>query len=212
MATHSSILAWEISGTEEPGGLQSRGVAKSQTWLNMNTHTHTTVYNVGYFILSLWMKTWTDLHNLPGHSQMLKRLLIIFRQWHCCFCIKIPRPKSYWDNSVVSPLATLSLFQTWGAAGGGKVEKSNVWSKLKTGIFLYEDCHKPLQLLTFNTPWKEFRVQIRNEALCTLGKLGRTGLKTVRCFQEEIFMSPRFCISSSRKALKIISLTSIPCD
>ena len=26
MATHSSILAWEISGTEEPGGLQSIGL------------------------------------------------------------------------------------------------------------------------------------------------------------------------------------------
>ena len=25
MATHSSILAWRIPGTEEPGGLQSRG-------------------------------------------------------------------------------------------------------------------------------------------------------------------------------------------
>ena len=25
MATHSSILAWEISGIEEPGGLQSKG-------------------------------------------------------------------------------------------------------------------------------------------------------------------------------------------
>ena len=26
MATHSSILAWEIPQTEEPGGLQSMGV------------------------------------------------------------------------------------------------------------------------------------------------------------------------------------------
>ena len=26
MATHSSILAWEISWTEEPGGLQSMGL------------------------------------------------------------------------------------------------------------------------------------------------------------------------------------------
>ena len=25
VATHSSILAWKISGTEEPGGLQSMG-------------------------------------------------------------------------------------------------------------------------------------------------------------------------------------------
>ena len=31
MATHSSILAWEIPWTEEPGGLQSMGSPKSQT-------------------------------------------------------------------------------------------------------------------------------------------------------------------------------------
>ena len=28
MATHSSILAWEIPCTEEPGGLQSMGLQK----------------------------------------------------------------------------------------------------------------------------------------------------------------------------------------
>ena len=33
MATHSSILAWEIPQTEEPGGLQSMGSQKSQTRL-----------------------------------------------------------------------------------------------------------------------------------------------------------------------------------
>ena len=31
MATHSSILAWETSRTEEPGGLWSMGLQKSQT-------------------------------------------------------------------------------------------------------------------------------------------------------------------------------------
>ena len=30
MATHTSILAWKIPWTEEPGGLQSLGVTKSQ--------------------------------------------------------------------------------------------------------------------------------------------------------------------------------------
>ena len=30
MATYSSILAWEIPLTEEPGGLQSTGLQKSQ--------------------------------------------------------------------------------------------------------------------------------------------------------------------------------------
>ena len=31
MATHSSILAWKIPWTEEPGGLTVHGVAESQT-------------------------------------------------------------------------------------------------------------------------------------------------------------------------------------
>ena len=31
MATHSSILAWEVPRTEEPGGLQSMGSQKSWT-------------------------------------------------------------------------------------------------------------------------------------------------------------------------------------
>ena len=31
MATHSSILAWEIPWTEEPGGLQSMGSQESDT-------------------------------------------------------------------------------------------------------------------------------------------------------------------------------------
>ena len=34
MATHSSILAWKIPWTEEPGRLQSMGVTKSQIGLS----------------------------------------------------------------------------------------------------------------------------------------------------------------------------------
>ena len=34
MATHSSILVWEIPWTEESGGQQSNEVAKSQTRLS----------------------------------------------------------------------------------------------------------------------------------------------------------------------------------
>ena len=37
MATHSSILAWRIPRTEEPGGLQSKEVTKSQTELSVHT-------------------------------------------------------------------------------------------------------------------------------------------------------------------------------
>ena len=41
MATHSCILAWKTPWTEEPGGLQCNGVAKSWTQLSAHTHTHT---------------------------------------------------------------------------------------------------------------------------------------------------------------------------
>ena len=34
MATHSSILAWKIPGTEEPGGVTVHGVTKSWAWLS----------------------------------------------------------------------------------------------------------------------------------------------------------------------------------
>ena len=39
MAPHSSTLAWKIPWTEEPGGLQSMGSAKSRTRLSEFTFT-----------------------------------------------------------------------------------------------------------------------------------------------------------------------------
>ena len=45
MATHSSILAWRISWTEEPGGLQSMGSQRvGHDWAT-NTHTDTHISN-----------------------------------------------------------------------------------------------------------------------------------------------------------------------
>ena len=34
MATHSSILAWRIPGTEEPGGLQSTAGGVTKSWMS----------------------------------------------------------------------------------------------------------------------------------------------------------------------------------
>ena len=50
MATHSSILAWEISWTEEPGGLQSMGCKE----LDMtNTFTFTLKRTQGTLLFTL---------------------------------------------------------------------------------------------------------------------------------------------------------------
>ena len=40
MTTHSSILAWEIPWTKEPGGLQSMGSQTSQTRWSIRMHAH----------------------------------------------------------------------------------------------------------------------------------------------------------------------------
>ena len=38
MATHSSVLAWRIPGTEEPGGLQSVGLQKLDMTEQLNNN------------------------------------------------------------------------------------------------------------------------------------------------------------------------------
>ena len=40
MAICSSILAWEIPWTEEPGKLQTMGLQKSRTWLSDYVYMH----------------------------------------------------------------------------------------------------------------------------------------------------------------------------
>ena len=54
MATHSSILAWRIPWTEEPGGLQSIwSQSAGHDWSDWTcTHTHTQIYN--YSLSTPW--------------------------------------------------------------------------------------------------------------------------------------------------------------
>ena len=47
MAAHTSILAWRIPWTEEPGVLQTMGVAESDMTERLNTHTGRWVRRVG---------------------------------------------------------------------------------------------------------------------------------------------------------------------
>ena len=53
MATHSSIPAWEIPRTEEPGGLQSMRLQKSNT----TEHTHAHSGEASSKIPSLYMRS-----------------------------------------------------------------------------------------------------------------------------------------------------------
>ena len=48
MATHSSILAWEIPWTEEPGGLQSQRIRHNWPTEHARAHTHTHTVHTDY--------------------------------------------------------------------------------------------------------------------------------------------------------------------
>ena len=47
MSTYSSLLAWEIPRTEEPGGLQSMGSHRVKHYWGTNTFTNTFIHKIG---------------------------------------------------------------------------------------------------------------------------------------------------------------------
>ena len=55
MATHPSVLAWEIPWTEEPSRLQSMGLQKSQIWLSDWAE----VWSKQKDLEEKWKKKWT---------------------------------------------------------------------------------------------------------------------------------------------------------
>ena len=53
MATHFSIIAWEIPGTEEPGGLQSMGYQELEMTEWLKTTTNLNAICDGFIIIQL---------------------------------------------------------------------------------------------------------------------------------------------------------------
>ena len=66
MATHSSILAWKTSWTEEPGRLLQR---IGHDWATAHTHKVTVVFT----FLTDWEKNQKD-NNISWHMKILQNL------------------------------------------------------------------------------------------------------------------------------------------
>ena len=86
MATHSSILAWRIPWTKEPGRLQSMGLQKSHTWMKrLSMHIHTAPRLSGLkpqiFILSHGSEFWL-LSVICITLSLLRVMAVDFR---CCW-------------------------------------------------------------------------------------------------------------------------------
>ena len=56
MATHSSILAWDISWTEEPGGLQSMGSQRVGHYLASKQQQHS-IHSITAITVNLEFKS-----------------------------------------------------------------------------------------------------------------------------------------------------------
>ena len=105
LATHSSILAWEIPLTEEPGGLQSMGSQELDTAYWWNHHNQTIwASNITIFLIFLYIVVGFAIH---WHESAMD--LHVFR-------IPIPLPTSLptpssWVFPVHQPRALVSCIQ-----------------------------------------------------------------------------------------------------
>ena len=81
-ATHSSILAWRISWTEETGGLQSMGsqrVRHGLKWLSTAQHKTTSITSQ-----FLQHKVWTEISLIPWNHQTSWMLFFFLLCIHIC--------------------------------------------------------------------------------------------------------------------------------
>ena len=93
MATHSSILAWRIPWTEEPGGLHSWGRKESDTTEQLSTAQHSIcVYTFVHVCINkctcmytcLWtnMTLYTYTHRFFTAEPQEVHIYILHTQWH----------------------------------------------------------------------------------------------------------------------------------
>ena len=114
MAAHSSILAWRIPWTEEPGGLQSMG-SQRVGHNRAHTHTNTLIKLFKFLFLDIIISSWT----YPNFHEIRHSFVNIFR-WY-------------------SGLQAFFFFFLWGVGGWGTMV---IFSKLKKkkGIYSWHIC------------------------------------------------------------------------
>ena len=135
MATHSSVLAWRIPGTGEPGGLPSMGshrvghdwsdlaeaaaAAAAQSKLMFKSH-HTLSFNFSYYISAIILFQLSILELLIGYFQNCLVSFMVSSSLHMIFILSI-----------------VLLFMCWHA------HNSNIWSPSICGFCPLPSGHLP---------------------------------------------------------------------
>ena len=76
VATCSSILAWEMPWTEEPGGLQCRVEKESATAEQLSTHTHWTLLACFFSFLCKLVNIRSEQKRVCGTLNLTKTCII----------------------------------------------------------------------------------------------------------------------------------------
>ena len=119
MATHSSILTWQIPWTEDPGGLQSMRLQRvGHDWAHvcacMHTHTHThTIVDLSCNILMVYEDFYTKpyLFIISEYFIFPLTVLVLF-----CFCVlKLFESSTVSHFTLLCVCAFLSIYCHWNA-------------------------------------------------------------------------------------------------
>ena len=116
MATHSSILAWRIPWTEEPGGLQSMGSQRAgHDWVSSkhtHTHTHTHTRILSLLSPSHWSRLSPSIglgslcYAVPSHPLcILHVVLYISQRYSLSSSCPFLSPMDCVHESILSSLA-----------------------------------------------------------------------------------------------------------
>ena len=129
MAIHSSILAWRIPRTEEPGGLQSMGLQRVGYDWATNTHTLGDFYKSGSSNMSLTPSLLHFLKHLVGQGKTH-----LLRQFWCH-----PHPQALMAGTV-SPgrlLRRQSQLLGWGESHQSRWRVRDLWLIFPQPFFFF---------------------------------------------------------------------------
>ena len=141
MATHSSILAWRIPWTEQPGGLQSMGSQRVRHDWAANTSTF-----IYMCVCVCVLKTERESKHSKGQKNIKNRqakrrhmyyLIKVILKWDC----KFRKISNYWYQ-------TQTLFSYYNAIKV-RITKTHIFGNVNTHIYLTYGNNRHYNIWTF---------------------------------------------------------------
>ena len=139
MATHSSILAWRIPGTEEPGGLRLWGRTQSDTTEATQQQQHHIPIMILLIVLGLFLQVFfffpLVFPTQRSSFSICCRLVVSYLLLSCHLWLQ---PTLFSDLNVQNFTSLFSYFQPW-QPFSGKENVGNVGKKSRYKVLGFEE-------------------------------------------------------------------------